>query len=188
MVKTLFLFSYYGSTCSSKVSYARVVLNLLVSRLIDNSWCCETLTCSSFCENRRRLLYEHVTSSICFRRLASASFCMSSMLIVTFCWLASIRFIHLTVLSPHQYLTFRSFTLKVLPNYTLHIRAATTTTAYSLWFYICCHQSDCKSLDISIVMPEWSCITLLRWRTHFCWICRVLSFELSRVIMTCYNR
>ena len=39
---------------------------------------------------------------------------MTSMLFVTFCWLASIRFVHLAVLSPNQCSTFRSFTTKLL--------------------------------------------------------------------------
>ncbi|CAF2514238.1 unnamed protein product [Rotaria sp. Silwood2] len=39
---------------------------------------------------------------------------MSSMLLITFCWLTSIRLIHLIVLSPNQCFTFRSFVLKFL--------------------------------------------------------------------------
>ena len=39
---------------------------------------------------------------------------MPSMLLVTYCWLASIRLIHLIVLSPNQCPTFRSFIFKLL--------------------------------------------------------------------------
>ena len=39
---------------------------------------------------------------------------MPSMLLVTFCWLASIRLFHLIVLSPNQCRTFLSFILKIL--------------------------------------------------------------------------
>ncbi|CAF1137424.1 unnamed protein product [Rotaria sordida] len=41
-------------------------------------------------------------------------FQMPSMLLVTYCWLISIRYIHLIVLSPNQCLTFHSFILKFL--------------------------------------------------------------------------
>ncbi|CAF3324675.1 unnamed protein product [Rotaria socialis] len=39
---------------------------------------------------------------------------MTSMLAVTYCWLASIRLIHLTILSPNQCSTLRSFIFKFL--------------------------------------------------------------------------
>ncbi len=39
---------------------------------------------------------------------------MPGMLLVPFCWLGTIRLIHLIVLSPNQYSTFRSFILKCL--------------------------------------------------------------------------
>lgn len=39
---------------------------------------------------------------------------MTSMLLTTFSWFASIRFFHFAVLSPNQYPTYKSFALKVL--------------------------------------------------------------------------
>lgn len=41
-------------------------------------------------------------------------FLMSSMLLITYCWLASIRLTHLIILSPNQCTTLRSFFLKLL--------------------------------------------------------------------------